>query len=243
MTYNTHSCTGFDGKVVPHRFARTIARYKPDLIALQEIDVGRARTDREHQAERIARELDMEYYFHPCFTIEDEQYGIAVLGHLPMRLVRAGPLPGHRASEPRGALWVEVACGDRRVQFINTHLGLTRGERSAQVDTLLSKEWLRNPACRPPTILCGDFNMLAVSPPYRRLTRVLVDTALATPRKMRNRTWMRLARLDYVFSSPDIDVRNVITPRDSLTRLASDHLPVVVDLKLGDAAGGDAFGG
>ncbi|MBD3316459.1 MAG: oxidoreductase [Chitinivibrionales bacterium] len=233
MTYNTHSCTGFDGKVVPHRFAQTIAHYKPDIIALQEIDVGRARTDREHQAEQIARELDMHYYFHPCFTIEDEQYGIAVLGHLPMRLMRAGPLPGNRASEPRGALWIEVACGDTRIQFVNTHLGLSRAERRAQVEALLGAEWLANPRCTGPLILCGDFNMIASSPTYRLLRNVLVDAATAVPRDGHERTWMGLARLDYVFLSPDIRAKRVITPRNSLTRLASDHLPVIADIQVG----------
>jgi endonuclease/exonuclease/phosphatase family metal-dependent hydrolase len=232
MTYNTHSCTGYDGKVVPHRFAGIIAHYKPDLIALQEIDVGRARTDREHQAEQIARQLDMQYYFHPCFTIENEQYGIAVLGHLPMRLVRAGALPGHRTTEPRGAVWVEVQCGEVPVQFINTHLGLSRRERQAQVDALLSERWLGGMDDGEPAVLCGDFNMLTLSPAYRRLTRRFVDAAMAVPRARRHRTWMGLARLDYVFVSPAVSVKSVFAPSDSLTRLASDHLPVVVDLQV-----------
>ena len=41
MTYNVHSCVGIDGRLSPRRVARVIARYQPDVVALQEVDVGR----------------------------------------------------------------------------------------------------------------------------------------------------------------------------------------------------------
>ncbi len=45
MTYNVHGCIGMDGKLSPERIARVIARYSPDVVALQELDVGRTRSD------------------------------------------------------------------------------------------------------------------------------------------------------------------------------------------------------
>ncbi len=44
MTYNVHRCVGGDGVRSPLRIARVIAEYRPDVVALQELDVGRART-------------------------------------------------------------------------------------------------------------------------------------------------------------------------------------------------------
>ena len=44
MTYNVHSCLGMDGKLSPARIARVIAQCNPDVVALQELDVRRART-------------------------------------------------------------------------------------------------------------------------------------------------------------------------------------------------------
>jgi endonuclease/exonuclease/phosphatase family metal-dependent hydrolase len=41
MTYNIHSCKGRDGAVRPERVAEVIARHSPDLVALQEVRVGR----------------------------------------------------------------------------------------------------------------------------------------------------------------------------------------------------------
>ena len=47
------------------------------------------------------------------------------------------------------------------------------------------------------------------------------------------RTWpalLPLFRLDHVFVSGDLEVQSFEVPSDNLTRVASDHLPVVVDL-------------
>ena len=42
--------------------------------------------------------------------------------------------------------------------------------------------------------------------------------------------------IDHVFVSERVGVEAVRTPQDPLARLASDHLPLVVDLKLAGPA-------
>jgi endonuclease/exonuclease/phosphatase family metal-dependent hydrolase len=44
MTYNVHGCVGTDGVHSPERIAEVIATYAPDIVALQELDAGRARS-------------------------------------------------------------------------------------------------------------------------------------------------------------------------------------------------------
>src|SRR6201986_4837558 len=44
MTYNIHRCVGTDGKLSPARIADVIATCEADIVALQEVDVGRSRT-------------------------------------------------------------------------------------------------------------------------------------------------------------------------------------------------------
>ena len=95
LTYNVHSCVGVDGKLASERIARVIARAKPDVVALQELDVGRKRTGGEDQAKRIADYLEMQYHFYPHIHAEDEKYGDAILSHLPLRIIKTGTLPGH----------------------------------------------------------------------------------------------------------------------------------------------------
>ena len=41
-----------------------------------------------------------------------------------------------------------------------------------------------------------------------------------------------LARIDHIFVSPEIVVEDVFTPFDPLTRVASDHLPLVMDFSV-----------
>ena len=106
MTYNVHGCVGRDGRLSPQRVAEVIAGAGPDVVALQELDVGRRRSGSRNQAREVADALGMAFHFHPALRVEEENYGDAILSRLPMRLVRAGALPaGPRGgAEPRGAL-------------------------------------------------------------------------------------------------------------------------------------------
>ncbi|MCK4468223.1 MAG: endonuclease/exonuclease/phosphatase family protein, partial [Desulfobacterales bacterium] len=181
MTYNIHSCIGMDGKISPERIARVIARYSPDIVALQELDVGRARTGRVDQADLIAQHLQMDYQFFPTVRIRKGLYGNAILTHFPMRSVRADKLPGlpdKPQLEPRGVLWAAIEADGTEIQFINTHLGLKLNERQVQAEALLGSGWLSHPDCRKPIILCGDFNALPSSSICRRFRTLLIDAQI-----------------------------------------------------------------
>ena len=125
VTYNVHRCVGNDRRLNVARIAEVLAKLEPDIVAMQELDVGRARTDRVDQAHEIARRLDMACHFNAALTVEEERYGDAILTRYPERLVQVGPLPGHPGIpqlEPRGALWVEVEIEGAPVQIL--HEGL-----------------------------------------------------------------------------------------------------------------------
>ena len=238
MTYNVHRCVGCDGRLSPGRVARVIARHEPDVVALQELDVGRARTGRGDQPSLIAAELRMQYHFHPAIRVAEERYGDAVLSRLPMRLMRAGPLPragGRPWVERRGALWVRLDWDGRAVDCFSTHLGLGRRERLLQAEALMGPEWLGHPDRDAPALLCGDFNAWPWSAAYRRLRRGLADAwesrPPARPRGTFPSRWPFL-RIDHVFLTPGWAVRDVTVPRDRLARAASDHLPLVVEVSL-----------
>jgi endonuclease/exonuclease/phosphatase family metal-dependent hydrolase len=238
MTYNVHSCVGTDGKLSPFRIAEVVARHGPDVAALQELDSGLVRTGFVDQAALIARQLNMHYHFHPALAMEAGQYGNAILSRLHMRVRRAAELPslpGRDIREKRGALWAKVAVGKGQLQFISTHLGLSRKERRAQASSLLGSQWLGHPECRPPVILCGDLNSTAWGAAYRLLCGTLLDV----PRLLgkARRTWparLPLMRLDHVLVSPDVYAEDVEVPADSLALAASDHLPVIARLKVRD---------
>jgi endonuclease/exonuclease/phosphatase family metal-dependent hydrolase len=238
LTYNVHRCIGGDGTLAPARVARAILSCAPDVVALQELDIGHARTGHADQPAVLAEQLNMNYLFFPSVGGRHEHYGDAVMSRFPLTLIKAGRLPGLAERpdlEHRGALWVEIECGEQNLQVINTHLGLRPRERLAQVDALLGPDWLGHEACRSPHILCGDFNAWPGSRSYGRLRRALPDACAGHGHFLRRGTFPAawpVVRLDHIFLSPDLTIESVRIPRTKLTRIASDHLPLVVEVSL-----------
>jgi endonuclease/exonuclease/phosphatase family metal-dependent hydrolase len=238
LTYNVHRCLGIDGRLSPARIAEVIASCEPDIVALQELDVGRIRTGGIDQARAIADELRMHLLFHPAVQVVEELYGDAILTPRACKLVKAEALPtwsGRAFVEPRGALWACVNIAGAEIQVINTHLGLRGPERLRQIDMLLGHGWLGHSACRDPIIVAGDFNAIPRSRVYRRLAEHLFDAQTAVGRRRQQPTYPSRApflRLDHVFVSRSIEVRRAETVRTPLARIASDHLPLVVDFRV-----------
>mgnify|MGYP002683078286 CR=1 FL=1 len=54
--------------------AEVIAAHAPDIVALQEVDVGRRRSGGVDQAGEIARELGMQIHFHPAYGTNNMIY-------------------------------------------------------------------------------------------------------------------------------------------------------------------------
>ncbi len=238
LTYNVHRCLGVDGQLSPSRIAEVIASCEPDIVALQELDIGRSRTGGVDQARVIAEELRMHLYFHPAVRVMEELYGDAILTTRACKLVKAEALPtwGRRAFvEPRGALWACVNVAGNEVQVINTHLGLRGPERLRQIDVLLGHDWLGHAACRDPVIVAGDFNAIPRSRVYRRLAAHLCDAQSAKRGGRQQPTYPSRApflRLDHVFVSRSIEVTRAETVRTPLARVASDHLPLLVEFRV-----------
>ena len=237
LTYNVHACKGRDRVISPSRIAEVIASAAPDVVALQEVDVGRMRSDRLDQAELIARELNMDFHFAPAMRVLEEEFGDAVLTARPMRLIRAGALPSIRFPvrlEPRGVLWTEIQLGAAKLQMLTTHLGLVRRERRMQAETLCGLDWLANMHCGGPTVLAGDFNFLSRSRAYAHVTSRLYDAQrfVDGPHEATFPARYPRFRIDYVFVSHAIRVDRIETLRTQAARVASDHLPLIADLRI-----------
>ncbi len=238
LTYNVRQCRGMDAQLSPARIAEVIASCQPDIVALQELDVNRPSTRGVDQAQVIADALGMHLHFYPAIRVMEESYGDAILTALPCTLVKAGllrPRGWPEVVEPRGALWVSMTVGGTEIQVLNTHLGLPGSGRLRQIDTLLGPDWLAHPACREPVIVAGDFNTIPLSRIYRRLAARFCDTQTWLGKSGKHPTYPSRApilRLDHVFVSRSIEVLNVDTIRTPLARIASDHLPLLVDFRV-----------
>jgi endonuclease/exonuclease/phosphatase family metal-dependent hydrolase len=130
---------------------------------------------------------------------------------------------------------VEVEAFGTQIQIINTHLGLTPASRLNQARVLAGPEWLDSPDCRPPVILCGDFNTQPGSTVFKLLEDKLLNVEKLKVNGNQEKTWPSshpLLSYDHIFISDDLTVDAVLVPADKLSRMASDHLPFFVQLSL-----------
>lgn len=231
LTYNIHGCVGLDRRCSPERIAEVIADADADVIALQEVDVGRSRSGNINQAETIAGLVQMSHCFYATIQHGDEQYGGALLSRMDLDPVKSGALPGRPHLEPRGALWGKIHTPAGIVNIMTTHLGLRPYERKEQIDALLSPEWLYHKEFTTPSILCGDFNLTPFSPLCRRLGRCLRDVRRLAKRPYRHGTFMGLFAIDHIFVSQEFNLRELRVLDNLRARMASDHLPLLAELE------------
>lgn len=238
LTYNVHRWLGTDRKISPTRIAEVIAACEADIVALQEVRVGRTRAGEIDQAVSVADKLGMDLHFQPTIRILGEQYGIAILTRRPAHLVKSGRLPTQSTKESfekRSAVWVCAEIDGQRVNVINAHLSLRSGERRAQAAALVGPDWMGHPDCADPAILLGDFNAPPYSRSYRMIASRLRDAQLSGAQGEPQPTFHTRApvlRLDHVFVSKSVDVVRAAPVRNTLTRVASDHFPLLAELRV-----------
>jgi endonuclease/exonuclease/phosphatase family metal-dependent hydrolase len=227
MTYNIHAAKGVDRKIDLGRIAEVIRSYSPDLVAVQEVDVGRARSGEIDQAETLAKELGMEAVFAPCIDDGDGSgsYGIATLSRLPILESRqiCLPITGHtRRSQPRCALVTRHTWDGGDLEMINTHLSVLFRERAGQVAAIAAE------MVGEALVIAGDFNCTPWSPAYKLLARGLKSATRFA------RTWPSpapLVPIDHIFYRGRLGVVSAGTWTGAGARKASDHLPVVAELE------------
>jgi endonuclease/exonuclease/phosphatase family metal-dependent hydrolase len=235
LSWNVHHCVGIDRRHSVERVADAIREHEPDVVALQELEVNHRRSQRIHQPGRMAELLGMDYHYHPVRIRRGAGFGNAVFTRHRMKEVQTASLPTFRFLQKRGAVWMSVELDGHSVQIINTHFGLLHQERMMQARALCGDGWLDHPECREnPRIVCGDFNATPKSRVYEML-----DTTLSDAMKLAGdpgvRTWpsmLPMVRYDHVFVCDGIRARRVEVPRTLRTRLASDHLPVMMDFEV-----------
>jgi len=224
MTYNIHAAKGVDSKVDLPRVADVIRSYGPDLVALQEVDVHRARTGTVDQARELANALGMTAVFAPTLERDGGHYGIATLTRLPVLEQRQITLPSanHGKSQPRCALVTRHTWDGGALELINTHLSVLFRERPGQVAAIAAE------MAGEALVIAGDFNCTPWSPAYRLLARGLKSATRFA------RTWPSpapIVPIDHIFFRGRLGVVSAGAWTGGPARRASDHLPVVAELE------------
>jgi len=227
MTYNVHSCRGGDRRLIPSRILSVLQSADPDVIALQELDVGQSRSHALDQAAYLAEGMRMEYHFVAARACHGGHYGNAILSRMPIVDYRSAGLPQFDdRCEPRAVQRVRLQGPWGPLEVFNVHFGLSRRERRMQVETLLSSDWLSDRALGSQIVVCGDFNASPGSFVYRRLTAALQDAQRGRARATFPALFP-LIRLDHIFLGPGLTARSSEIVKSPLARIASDHRPVL----------------
>lgn len=222
-SYNIHRCFGTDRKYLPERVARVISSLNADIVALQEVDMALL-VDGQPQLDFLASFLGMEAV--PGAMVDDHRgvFGNALLSRFPVRAVRRIDLTVRRY-EPRGALDVDIDHPGHPLRAVATHLGLTMVERRTQVRALLKA--LASHPSQTPFVLMGDFNEWR---PRQGALRVL-DRRFGASLPLRTfPSRLPVLPLDRIWIWPAPELCRVERRLDSLTRLASDHLPIRAEI-------------
>ncbi|MEJ6396151.1 endonuclease/exonuclease/phosphatase family protein [Gymnodinialimonas sp. 2305UL16-5] len=222
VSYNIRKARGRDGRRDPSRILNVINALDADVVALQEAD--RRLGDRSAALPRalIERETDLDVLDVAANDVSLGWHGNAVLVRKDLSATGADriALPG---LEPRGAVRFKLNI-DGPMSVVATHLGLRRRDRVAQLRCLsrvLSDE--------PSALIVGDFNEWSrtkgMEPIVDRFHVVTPGASFHSARPM--------VSLDRFALAGEVMVRASGVQQNALTRVASDHLPVWLDLDFG----------
>jgi endonuclease/exonuclease/phosphatase family metal-dependent hydrolase len=217
-TYNIHRGRGLDGQVSVRRIAEVLQEIDADVIGVQEIY--------EAQAELLARELGMQLVTGVTVHRPDGACGNAVLTHLPLRGVATFDL-SVRTREARGGIRVDLALEDQTLHVFNVHLGLRGHERAAQVKWLVERHVLWDDRTGP-RIVIGDLNEWFPG----RVGRALRREFTSLRRRRTHPALLPLWALDRIYWDHAVRGEGLRVHRTRLSRVASDHLPLVASLRI-----------
>ena len=232
VTYNIHKCRGLDGRTRPERIAAVLATIGADIIALQEV-IGASPLKAGHAAE-IGAALGMGWVMASTRHIRNALYGNVVLSRFPVKHHHQHDL-SWKTCEPRLAQRVDLAInGDHDIlHFYNVHLGTALLERRDQARRLASI--VHDRRVNGPKIVLGDFNEWARGLATDVLAEKLhsIDLRAHLKRKRTYPGFFPLVHLDHIYyEGARVEIEKVWLPNDRMAMMASDHLPLVADLKL-----------
>ncbi len=234
LTYNIHK--GIGGRDRLYRLERiieVIESQNPDLICLQEVDRDVLRSRHDDQPKLLAELLGVaDSFFQMNVKLKSGGYGNLILSRWPI-VERHSISLRLWVKKPRGAQLVRVETPEGQLQLVNWHLGLAELERGWQTRHLLNHHLFREYPDLP-TLLVGDTNDWRNALIRSVMTPAGFEQITHPASRFRSfPAWFPMGSLDKVFHRGLTDIRAAHVIRTAQSRVASDHLPLVIDFHLG----------
>lgn len=230
MSYNIHHGEGLDRRLDLERIAKLITGARADLVGLQEVDRGCERTQQRDLPAELAKLTGLHVAFEKNIAYQGGDYGNAVLTRFPIKSTKNTHYKMLQPGEQRGVLQLILDVQGRDVLFMSTHLDYRPNDPERALNAGELKQIVAA-AGTTPVILVGDFNSAPGSALHARMKAFLTDAweAVGQGDGLTIPVRKPAKRIDYVFVSP-----GAIEPlkMEVLRSEASDHLPVIAELRL-----------
>ena len=230
VTYNIHRCRGLDGRTRPDRITAVLRPLNADVIALQEV-VGSG-PHGGGNAEAIGAALGMGWVMAEARQYRGHQFGNAVLSRFPITHHIEHDI-SWKTCEPRRLQRVDIGVNDHTLHIYNVHLGTAILERRHQAQRLATIVLDRH--VQGPKLVLGDFNEWMRGLATNLLSEKLNSVDLRNYLR-RRRTYPGLfpvLHLDHIYYAGRVEIVGIELPRTRLSLVASDHLPLVADVRIG----------
>jgi len=243
VTYNIHRAIGLDRRFRPERIVDVLAHHDADMVLLQEVDEGAPRSRELDLAKELATSLGYPHYaVGHNVSLRKGRYGNATLSRYPIvreRNIDLTVMDRKRRGCQHTTIEIDKAgARTRSLELFNLHLGLSAREREIQAGILARSQEITQLTDETLAIIGGDFN------DWRSLLRTFfvhgLGFACATDRDtLRGPVGIRTypsfspqGSIDKVYYRGPLRPETVQGSRHRAARVASDHLPVVVEFEL-----------
>ncbi len=219
-----------DRRTRPERVAAVLSAIGADIIALQEV-LGPGPSG-GGQAAAIGAALGMGWVMAPARHFRGHQFGNVVLSRFPIANHLQHNLTW-KTCEPRCLQRVEVLVQGHTLHLYNVHLGTALLERRYQAERLAAIVSDRHVGGTK--LVLGDFNEW-----MRGLTTTLLSSKLKSvdlrdylKRRFTYPGLFPILHLDHIYYTGHLEIAGIELPRTRLSLVASDHLPLVADVRIG----------
>ena len=238
VSWNVHKCVGgLDRRYDPARIAAVLAAQQPDVVLLQEVAQNGRWYRGERQVDVLGDALGLahrSFFVNVRFGPRRGEYGNAILSRVAPATTENLDVtlpPRKQRSVLHAEMRLPVADGGTRtVHLFNLHLGLSEAERREQLRRLLAAPRLTAIHHATPVVVAGDFNDVLGSLGKRLLVPEAFRGPARSPRTFPS--WAPVRALDSLFVRGDCELVSLTCPRTAGARTASDHLPLVADIKV-----------
>ena len=210
-------------------YSALINQYKPDVVALQEVDYKTIRNGKRDWLNEVAMQTGMFPYFSKSITYQGGGFGVALLSKYPFFKCEKTLFTHKDAREDRSSAWIYVQLPTGETVRVGVvHLSLESSQLTIQHFASVNKAFFAEDTTTP-ALLIGDYNATQGSDPINYVKNKWQDVIpnLGNTIPATGPT----SQLDYVMGYPKGSwtcVKSEVLARSDM----SDHCFIVADVQI-----------